>query len=67
MTTTMTNDNNSNDRSPLRASKELEGSWRSFLQKQNLSERLQDLITYSICLWDWSPQQDFPELSCPLP
>lgn len=44
---------------------DLDGSWREFLQKQNLSERLQDFITYSICLWDWSPSQaDFPQLSC---
>ena len=26
-----------------------------------------DFITYSICLWDWSPSQaDFPQLSCSL-
>ena len=25
-----------------------------------------DFITYSICLWDWSPQADFPQLSCSL-
>eukprot|EP00434_Breviolum_minutum_P031056 symbB.v1.2.027469.t1/scaffold2822.1/size98038/4 len=44
---------------------DLDGSWQDFLQKQNLSERLQDLITYSICLWDWSlNQKDFPQLSC---
>ncbi|CAK9033367.1 unnamed protein product [Durusdinium trenchii] len=43
---------------------ELDGSWRAFLQQQNLSERLQDFITYSICLWDWAPTEAFPQLSC---
>ncbi|CAK9033019.1 unnamed protein product [Durusdinium trenchii] len=30
---------------------------------RNLSERLQDFITYSICLWDWAPTEAFPQLS----
>ena len=38
---------------------------RSIGQTRNLSERLQDFITYSICLWDWSPSDaSFPELTC---
>ncbi|CAJ1365127.1 unnamed protein product [Effrenium voratum] len=39
---------------------DLDSSWRSFLEKQSLSERLQDFITYSICLWDWPSEH----LSC---
>eukprot|EP00913_Durusdinium_trenchii_P001418 g1313.t1 len=49
---------------------ELDGSWRAYRRiargngPRNLSERLQDFITYSICLWDWAPTEAFPQLSC---
>ena len=47
---------------------DLEEPWQCFLERQQLSQRLQEFITYSICLWDWSPRSEsragWPELSC---
>eukprot|EP00439_Symbiodinium_sp_Y106_P075492 s768_g15.t1 len=46
---------------------DLQEPWHRFLEKQQLSQRLQEFITYSICLWDWSPPSSsypWPELSC---
>ena len=45
----------------------LQEPWRNFLERQQLSQRLQEFITYSICLWDWSSETQspqWPELSC---
>merc|ERR1712137_486679 len=28
--------------------------WLQFLTKQKLSPRLQEFLTYAICLWDWA-------------
>jgi len=32
----------------------LDQPWSDFLQQQKLSLRLQELLTYAICLWDWA-------------
>jgi len=32
----------------------LEEPWEKLLERQKLSPRLQDFLTYAICLWDWS-------------
>lgn len=32
--------------------------WPQFLDKQKLSKRLQEFLTYAICLWDWTVQAE---------
>ena len=45
---------------------DLQEPWQRFLERQQLSQRLQEFITYSICLWDWSQSEEeaWPQLSC---
>lgn len=50
---------------------DLQEPWHQFLERHKLSERLQDFLTYAICLWDWAPKATlpdahpgWPELSC---
>lgn len=43
---------------------DFEEPWPRFLQKQKLSPRLQDFVTYAICMWDRSPEAEgHPALS----
>jgi len=34
---------------------DFDSSWQAFLEQQRLSSRLQDFLTYAICLWDGAP------------
>eukprot|EP00929_Paragymnodinium_shiwhaense_P049075 TRINITY_DN24769_c1_g2_i1.p1 TRINITY_DN24769_c1_g2~~TRINITY_DN24769_c1_g2_i1.p1 ORF type:complete len:722 (-),score=166.17 TRINITY_DN24769_c1_g2_i1:72-2237(-) len=37
--------------------------WANFLQKQKLTPRLQEFLTYAIVMWDWSPSSGGVELT----